>query len=147
MATNVVQVLEQHNQVIESQIADLVDQKDAINKVIEGFRTTSSGFGVHTGGKLGVYKMTTSVSPKGRKSAMSSMDMARQVLNNNGGKKGAEMSAKEIIAHVKDTFGVEPATSLTQMLYKRSRAKSSFYRTKAGKYGLLDWTTSTKKAA
>lgn len=58
---------------------------------------------------------------------------------------GEPRVAGEIHNKIHETFGVTPASSLTQMLYKRSRSGTGFSRTKDGKYGLQE--VKQKKAA
>jgi hypothetical protein len=67
------------------------------------------------------------------------MEMARQVFSDQ-----KERTSEEVREAIRAKFQLEPAESLTQMLYKRSRSKSQFYRTKDGKYGLLAWRQSPK---
>jgi hypothetical protein len=39
---------------------------------------------------------------------------------------------------IRTTYGIEPAKSLDQMLYKRASAGRGFYKTTAGKFGLTE---------
>ncbi len=64
------------------------------------------------------------------------MDMVKRVLNKNPGE---ELDLEGIISGVKEEFGVAPAKSLDQMLYKQAHAGKNFYRTTDAKFGLLEW--------
>jgi hypothetical protein len=64
------------------------------------------------------------------------MDMVRAVLR----KSNSEMFPNDIHTAIVNQFGQTPRPSLTQMLYKRSRAGNGFYRTDDGKYGVLKET-------
>jgi hypothetical protein len=68
------------------------------------------------------------------RTGQSTMEMARQVLRNHGG----SLSAGEIHNKIHEMFGITPASSLTQMLYKRSRSGTGFFRSKDGKYGIQE---------
>jgi hypothetical protein len=78
-----------------------------------------------------------------RKASGTTMDMARQILSTSN----KEMTAEEIRQAIVTTFGIQPASSMTQMLYKRSRAGSSFYKLDGGRYGLLEWRTTKQQQA
>ena len=39
---------------------------------------------------------------------------------------------------IRTTYGIEPAKSLDQMLYKRASAGHGFYKTMEGKFGLTE---------
>ena len=39
---------------------------------------------------------------------------------------------------IRTTYGIEPAKSLDQMLYKRASAGPGFYKTTKGKFGLTE---------
>ena len=42
---------------------------------------------------------------------------------------------------IRTTYGIEPAKSLDQMLYKRASAGRGFYKTTEGKFGLTELRT------
>lgn len=172
-ATNPVQVLRNEEQKIDKQILDLQEKKEALANARTVFETKSSGFGLYRNQSRAAYpKKTTKkstpkkASPKKRMkkasgpqqltikgvknakpraitTSLSTMDMARTVLQNGG----REMTPGEIHQGITETFGKTPAATLTQMLYKRSRANSSFYRGAKGYYGLLVWKQAGQKAA
>ncbi len=110
----------------------------------------ASGFGVHrsapqgaTKKKASTKKTTTSTKRKRQPSqststSTSTMDMIRTVLEN----KGEPLGAQEIREAVKETFGVEPSKSYAQMLYKRAKAGTGFFKS-GRKYGV----TSPEKPA
>jgi hypothetical protein len=151
MATpNVVTVLEQEKNNLEGRI-------ERIDKILLDYKTTRHGFGLHQGGTIIHYDMkvptktkqvkkTKTKGPKPGKKTYSTMEMVRQVLDKEG-KKGKELSFRDIQEAVRKHFKTDPASTLGQMLYKRSRNKSGFYRTANGKYGLTSWTSKTQKAA
>jgi hypothetical protein len=64
---------------------------------------------------------------------LTTMEMVRELLV----KHGQPMSSGELHKAIVDSYGKVPASSLSQMLYKRARAGSTFYRTSEGKYGLM----------
>jgi hypothetical protein len=55
------------------------------------------------------------------------------ILKNAGGE---EKSVDELRQLIRTTYGIEPAKSLDQMLYKRASAGRGFYKTTEGKFGL-----------
>jgi hypothetical protein len=104
------------------------------------FTHQASGFGVHRGGpQAATKKKSKSVKTKttkrkisSHKPAQSTMDMIRTVLEN----KGEALSAQEIREAVKETFGLEPSKSYAQMLYKRAKAGTGFFKS-GNRYGLV----------
>jgi hypothetical protein len=155
-STNVLQMLRREEHQIQQQISTLQGQKEAVKKA----RHVLQGTPLRGGFKLFKNPVATSKKTKKTKSTkkkgspkqmtfrgvnrprplnmdmgMSTMDMARTVLDN--AKK--ELTAPEIHKGIAETFGKSPAASLTQMLYKRAKAGSSFYRGAKGTYGLLTW--------
>ena len=66
--------------------------------------------------------------------APSTLEMARTVLRN----AGAAMSLLAIRAAIRTTYGIDPAKTLDQMLYKRAQKNKGFYKTKEGEFGLSD---------
>lgn len=173
-ATNPVQVLRIEEQKIDQQIQDLTEKREALRTARGVFETKRDGFGLYSNARSTkkVVKAATKKSapkkaaPKKRKKAqknpqqmtlrgvknaqprpittgLSTMDMARQVLQNSN----RELTPGEIHQGIADTFGKTPAATLTQMLYKRSRANSSFYRGEQGRYGLIAWKQGGQKAA
>ena len=75
-------------------------------------------------------KLTEGPAPGG---GLSSIGMITKVLEN---AKGTPLSLADILAEVKKTFGVEPAKTSDQMLWKRANQKKGFYKTEDGKFGL-----------
>jgi|HubBroStandDraft_6_1064221.scaffolds.fasta_scaffold105845_2 hypothetical protein len=61
--------------------------------------------------------------------------LARTILKNSGGE---EKSVDELRQLIRTTYGIEPAKSLDQMLYKRASAGRGFYKTTDGKFGLTE---------
>jgi hypothetical protein len=51
---------------------------------------------------------------------------------------GEEKSVDELRQLIRTTYGIEPAKSLDQMLYKRASAGRGFYKTTEGKFGLTE---------
>lgn len=167
MATNPVAVLMDEERKIDSQIHQLSEQRDAIRNAREVI-SHASGFQIHQGGsttKTAPAKRTKRGGKRTKKArgpqqltlrgvknpkprslngrGQTTMSMARTVIDN----ADKELQAEEVRKAIVDTFGKTPAESLTQMLYKRARAGSSFYRTVDGKYGLLEWRRKQQKAA
>lgn len=68
-------------------------------------------------------------------SAPSTVEMAKIVLGNAQGQPLGLLAIKEAI---RQTFGIEPAKTLDQMLYKRAQRGKGFYKTKDGEFGLLE---------
>jgi hypothetical protein len=68
--------------------------------------------------------------------------MARTVLRNLNGPERTPTELRELI---KSTYGVEPAKTLDQMLYKRATAGNTFYKTADGKFGLLEFRVVTEE--
>ena len=52
-------------------------------------------------------------------------------------RRGREVGGRAA-ADVRTTYGIEPAKSLDQMLYKRASAGRGFYKTMEGKFGLTE---------
>ena len=77
------------------------------------------------------------------KSGMSNMEMVRQVLGN----ERKELSTAELRSGIRKKFNVDATKNLPQLLFKAASKRSSLYRNKAGKYGLLIWKKSGRKAA
>lgn len=63
------------------------------------------------------------------------LEMTRVVLKNAGGE---EKTVDELREMIRRTYGIEPAKSLDQMLYKRSAGGRGFYKTADGRYGLSE---------
>lgn len=63
------------------------------------------------------------------------LEMVKTVLKN---AKGEEKTPDELRHLIRNTFGVDPAKSLDQMLYKRSAKGTVFYKTPNGRFGLLE---------
>ena len=61
--------------------------------------------------------------------------MTRTILKNAAGE---EKSVDELRQLIRTTYGIEPAKSLDQMLYKRASAGRGFYKTTEGKFGLTE---------
>jgi len=69
-----------------------------------------------------------------------SLEMARIVLLNLDGE---EKTPDEIRALIRKTYGIAPAKTLDQMLYKRSSKGITFYKTADGRFGLLSLRANT----
>lgn len=63
------------------------------------------------------------------------LDMTKTVLQNAG---GDEKTVDELRQMIRTTYGVEPAKSLDQMLYKRASSGRGFYKTPEGRFGLTE---------
>jgi hypothetical protein len=63
------------------------------------------------------------VNPKEQRNTL---EMTRTILKNAGGE---EKSVDELRQLIRTTYGIEPAKSLDQMLYKRASAGRGFYKT------------------
>jgi hypothetical protein len=149
---NTVDVLKNEARQIEKQIGHLTEQHKVLNQTISFF-THRSGFGVHknsapqaaTKKKSVTRKKTTSTKRKGMsstKTGHSTMDMIRTVLENHG----QPLSAQDIRARVKETFGVEPSKSYAQMLYKRAKAGAGFFKSQK-LYGVIPKSQRSEAAA
>lgn len=66
--------------------------------------------------------------------APSTVEMTRTVLRN----AGRPLTRDAIRLAIKQTYGLDLAHGLDQMLYKRVQARKGFYRTAAGEFGLSD---------
>lgn len=73
-------------------------------------------------------------------STPSTIEMARTVLRNAG---GTTMTLQEIRTAIQQTYGIDPAKTLDQMLYKRAQRNKGFYKTGEGRFGLTDSTPTT----
>jgi hypothetical protein len=69
------------------------------------------------------------------------LEMARTFLFNLNGE---EKTPDEIRALIKKTYGIEPAKTLDQMLYKRASKGTLFYKTAEGRFGLLALRATTE---
>jgi len=67
------------------------------------------------------------------------LEMTRIVLRNAGGEKTAD----ELRQLIRTTYGIEPAKSLDQMLYKRAASGRGFYKTEDGRFGLTEMRKGT----
>ena len=65
-------------------------------------------------------------------SAPSTVEMARAVLGN----AGKPLPLLMIRQAIRETFGIEPAKTLDQMLYKRAQRNKGFFKTRDGEFGL-----------
>lgn len=65
-------------------------------------------------------------------SAASTVEMARSVLGN----AGKTLPLVAIRQAIRETFGIEPAKTLDQMLYKRAQRNKGFFKTRNGEFGL-----------
>jgi hypothetical protein len=74
-------------------------------------------------------------SPLNLKEQPNTLEMTRTILKNAGGE---EKSVDELRQLIRTTYGIEPAKSLDQMLYKRAAAGRGFYKTEDGKFGLSE---------
>ena len=72
--------------------------------------------------------------PVNRKEQPNTLDMARTVLRN----AGTEKSPDDLKVMIRTTYGIDPAKTLDQMLYKRASAGREFYKTEDGRFGLLE---------
>jgi hypothetical protein len=68
--------------------------------------------------------------------------MARTVLFN---LHGEEKTPDEIRALIRTTYGIDPAKTLDQMLYKRVAKGKTFYKTADGRFGLLEFKSTTEE--
>jgi hypothetical protein len=73
--------------------------------------------------------------PINPKEQPNTLEMTRTILKNAGGE---EKSVDELRQLIRTTYGMEPAKSLDQMLYKRASAGRGFYKTTEGKFGLTE---------
>jgi len=71
-----------------------------------------------------------------------SLEMARTVLFN---LHGEEKTPDEIRALIRTTYGIDPAKTLDQMLYKRVAKGKTFYKTADGRFGLLEFKSTTEE--
>ena len=56
-----------------------------------------------------------------------------------------EKTPDEVRALIKKTYGIEPAKTLDQMLYKRASKGTMFYKTAEGRFGLLALRATTEE--
>jgi hypothetical protein len=68
--------------------------------------------------------------------------MARTVLFN---LHGEENTPDEIRALIRTTYGLDPAKTLDQMLYKRVAKGNRFYKTADGRFGLLEFKSTIEE--
>jgi len=73
--------------------------------------------------------------PVNPKEQPNTLEMTRTILKNAGGE---EKSVDELRQLIRTTYGIEPAKSLDQMLYKRAANGRGFYKTSEGKFGLTE---------
>ena len=73
--------------------------------------------------------------PVNPKEQPNTLEMTRTILKNAGGE---EKSVDELRRLIRTTYGIEPAKSLDQMLYKRASAGRGLYKTTEGKFGLTE---------
>ena len=69
-----------------------------------------------------------------------SLEMARTVLFN---LHGEEKTPDEIRALIRTPYGIDPAKTLDQMLYKWVGEGKTFYKTADGRFGLLEFRSTT----
>ena len=56
-----------------------------------------------------------------------------------------EKTPDEVRALIKKTYGIEPAKTLDQMLYKRVAKGKTFCKTADGRFGLLEFKSTTEE--
>jgi hypothetical protein len=117
-------LLRKELQQIDKRIQELGQRKQAIENVLRAYQT---GAGAGPSSKL--LNMPSLVISE----PLSTLDMAERVLEKNG-----EMKAEDIMEAIRQDYGIKPAHTLPQMLYIRARAKKRFYRSSAGKFGLME---------
>jgi len=134
MPENLTEALRRELLAIDQKIQDLTNRKRAIENLLHTYRS-----GRKPAAQGAVLPMPL-VSP-----ALSTLDMAERVLQKYG-----EMKADQIMEAIRTEFGIKPAHTLPQMLYMRARTKKRFYRSPAGKFGLVEGrkrSTGKKNAA
>jgi hypothetical protein len=121
---------------VTEQIARLEKYKTALNAALQA-RLDLEGFSNTRPKIYSPQTVTLTALTEGEDSPNAqpnSLEMARVVLLNLNGE---EKTPDEIHALVKKTYGIEPAKTLDQMLYKRAGKGRTFYKTSDGRFGLL----------
>lgn len=124
MRTDLISELGSEMADIDRQLLVLKERRDAIERVLATYRDS-------TVRSLEYHADTTS---------LSTIEMARQVLEANG----SPMGTAAIRRAIQRKFGAMPASSLQQMLYMRAAQGKVFYNDNK-KYGLLSWKTKVNK--
>jgi hypothetical protein len=130
----VIKALEQELAGIDSKIDQLERYRTSIKNTIEA-RNALDGFvqpGTAPYQPQPVRALTEG--PVNRKEQPNTLDMARTVLRN----AGTEKSPDDLKVMIRTTYGIDPAKTLDQMLYKRASAGREFYKTEDGRFGLLE---------
>ena len=137
-------VLEQELAGVNEQIVRLEKYKTALNAALLA-RLDLDGF---ISARPQVYSpqtVTLTALTEGKDSPNArpnSLEMARVVLLNLDGE---EKTPDEIRALIKKTYGIGPAKTLDQMLYKRASKGTMFYKTAEGRFGLLALRATTEE--
>ncbi len=121
MSENLTQILRSELNQIEQRLRELQQRREAILNLLQTYQGRA-----RNGAKGKLLPMPSNQS-------LSTLDMAERVIEKHG-----EMKAEEIMEAIRQDFGVKPAHTLPQMLYIRARSKRRFYRSGAGKFGLVD---------
>lgn len=112
---------------VDRQIADLNQKREAIIKLLSvyGFETI-----------LAAVDTLSQFPTEGRtRGGLNTLEMARLVIRN----AARPLKPEAIKEGIRKTYGVEPAKTICDMLWKRARSKDSgFFREKTGEIGLTE---------
>lgn len=113
------QVLESELAAIEKDVGPLTERREAIYRLFAAYDTDSQSR----------TRTTVKASPE-----LNTMDMARTVIRN----AGRPLTLQRIEEGIRTTYGVAPAKTIYQMLYKRAKRGERFFRTEQGEFGLME---------
>jgi hypothetical protein len=113
-------------QALETELVALDNKREAIQRILSTDEYKDC--------KKGPRGTTRATRTPRAGSDISSMDMARTVIRN----AGRPLKPQQVSEQIESTYGVLPAKTLFDMLWKRVRAKQSFFKTASGEIGVLE---------
>ena len=114
------QALDSELSAIEKSVGPLVERREAIYRLFAAYDESD---------RQSITRTTVKAT-----SELNTIDMARTVIRN----AGRPLKAPQIEEAIKRTYGVTPAKTLYQMLYKRAKRGERFFRNESGEFGLTD---------
>jgi hypothetical protein len=114
------QALDSELSAIEKSVGPLVERREAIFRLFAAYDDS---------GNQPTTRTTVKASPE-----LNTLDMARTVIRN----ARRPLKVNQIEEEIKNTYGVVPAKTLYQMLYKRAKRGERFFRNDNGEFGVAD---------
>ncbi len=119
MPAGMQQALESELAAIEKTLTPFIERREAIHSLFAVYDTDPR---------------TPARTPVKAGPDLNTMNMAKTVIRN----AGRPLTFQGIEESIKKTYGVTPAKTLYQMLYKRAKAGDKLYRNQNGEFGLVE---------